>query len=110
MTETELKSTNKYGSIRTYSNLCQREFASKLEARRAEELALLERAGEISDLQYQVKFTLSKQPRVTITIDFAYVENRQQVYQDTKGVLTRDFRTKLAWLKQLHGVDVNLTK
>lgn len=100
----------KYGARRTYSELCDRVFASKLEARRGEELRLLEMAGEISDLRYQVGFVLSYKPKVTITIDFAYKENGIQKYEDTKGVLTRDFRTKMCWLKQLHDIDVLLSQ
>lgn len=100
---------NKYKAQRTWSALCQRFFASKAEARRGEELRLLELAGEITGLEYQVKFVLSKTPKVTITVDFAYTEKGQRIYEDTKGVLTRDFRTKLAWLEQSHGVEVSLT-
>ena len=99
----------KYHSIRTWSNLCNRWFASKAEAARGEELRLLEMAGEITDLHYQTKFVLAiKQPRITITIDFAYKEKGQQVYEDSKGVLTRDFRTKMEWLRQIHGIKVKL--
>ena len=101
---------NKYGAIRTWSNLCERWFASKAECRRGEELALLQKAGEITDLWFQVRFVLSKKPKHTITIDFAYLEDGKPVYEDTKGVLTRDFKTKLGWLKQLHNIDVKLTK
>lgn len=122
---------NKYGAKRTYSELCGRTFASKAECRRGEELALLEKAGEISDLKYQPKFVLCERPRITITLDFAYIDynelaigqkfgesNRMggteplgvDVYEDVKGVLTRDFRTKLAWLKEKYGIDVRLIK
>ncbi len=99
----------KYGSIRTYSALCQREFSSKREARRGEELHLSEMAGEISDLQYQVRFKLYDKPMVSITIDFSYIENGEKIFEDTKGVLTRDFRTKMCWLKQLHNIDIKLS-
>ena len=120
---------NKYGARRTYSELCGRWFHSKAEAVRGEDLALLERAGEISDLKYQVPFRLCDKPRITITIDFSYVvvkdyydysqtahkhdfhaPVRVQVYEDVKGMLIRDFRTKLAWLKEKYGVTVLLTK
>jgi len=99
---------NKYFATRTYSQLCGRTFDSKREAQRAEELKMLEMAGEISELQYQVPFVLSKVPKVTITIDFAYKENGKQVFEDAKGVLTRDFRTKLAWLKEKYNIEVML--
>jgi hypothetical protein len=101
---------NKYGAKRTFSVLCDRWFHSKAEAIRGEELALLERVGEISNLEYQVKFVLSQNPRVTISIDFAYDWNGDRIYEDTKGVLTRDFRTKLAWLKGKYNIDVMLSK
>ena len=111
---------NKYHAKRTYSELSKRWFASKAECRRGEELRLLEMGGEIANLQYQVKFVLSEKPKVTIAIDFAYLKDIRAigqrlydgtlVYEDTKGVLTRDFRTKLAWLKQQQGIEVLLTK
>jgi len=80
-----------------------------MESHRAEELELMQRGGIISDLQYQVKFKLNDKPKVSISIDFAYKENGQQIYEHTKGVLTRDFRTKLAWLKAVTGIDVILS-
>ncbi|KKL60810.1 hypothetical protein LCGC14_2201630 [marine sediment metagenome] len=114
---------NKYGARRTWSELCQREFASMKECRRAEELTLLEKAGEIDALEFQVPFVLSVKPKITITIDFKYKDYalreriladrtlRQTyiVYEDSKGMLTRDTRTKLAWLKEKHGIDVILS-
>jgi len=100
----------KYGAIRTFSALCNRWFASKAEAIRGEELALLERAGEISNLEYQVKFTLYEKPKVTISIDFAYDYNGDRIYEDQKGFMTRDFRTKLCWLKEKHNIDVVLSR
>jgi len=102
--------TSKYNARRTYSLLCERWFDSKAEAQRGEELALLERAGVIKDLQYQKRFVLCQKPKVTIKIDFAYREWGVQVYEDTKGVLTRDFRTKLAWLKERYGIEVRLVR
>ena len=107
---------NKYFAIRTYSMLCDRTFASKAEARRGEELFLLQKAGEIQSLRYQVKFQLSSEPKITVTIDFDYFDNpigqklTKRVLEDVKGVLTRDSRTKYAWLKQSFGLHVNLIK
>ena len=100
---------NKYHARRTWSELCQRTFDSKKEAVRGEELHLLELGDEISDLRYQVRFVLSDKPRVTIKIDFAYLEDGKRIFEDSKGVLTRDFRTKLAWLEQSQGVRVILS-
>ena len=100
---------NKYGARRTWSELCQRWFASKAEASRGEELRLLEMAGEITDLRYQVKFILSQSQKVSITVDFTYLEKGKRIFEDTKGILTRDFRTKMAWLKQQQGIDIILS-
>ena len=105
---------NKYHARRTYSNLCQREFASKWEAERAEQLRSMELAGEIKDLGYQVKFVLCEKPKITVSIDFVYWDYAYQpsrlTYEDAKGVLTRDSRTKYAWLKEKHGIVVKLMR
>ena len=100
----------KYHSVRTYSQLCGRFFASKLECKRAEELWLLQLAGEISGLEFQRRFVLSTNPRVSISLDFCYVENGKTILEDSKGFLTRDFRTKMAWLKNVYGLDVRLSR
>jgi len=101
---------NKYNARRIYSALCGRTFSSKAEAIRGEELALLERGGVIERLVYQDTFALCSDPKVTIAIDFSYVEFGERVYEDVKGVLTRDFRTKLCWLKEKHDIDVVLIR
>lgn len=106
-------SWNKYKAVKTYSELCQRTFSSKAEAKRGEELVLLERAGEISELQYQVKRILNTKThyRVTITIDFSYRQNGKRIYEDVKGYgVQRDFQVKLAWLQQMYGIEVNIIK
>ena len=103
--------SNKYGARRTYSLLCERWFDSRAEAKRGEELRLLEMASEISDLRYQVRFVLSASPKVAITIDFSYLdETGERVFEDVKGILTRDFRTKMTWLKEKLGIEVKLVK
>lgn len=103
----------KYNAIRTYSNLCGRTFDSKGEAKRAEELRGLEMTGEISGLHYQVPFPLATRQKegykVTVKIDFAYLKDGQQIYEDYKGFLTRDSRILYAWVKQLYGIDILLT-
>ncbi len=107
---TRLNFGNKYHAKRTWSNLFNRWFASKAESLRATELYLLQQGGLISNLELQKRFILSKKPLVAITIDFYYIKDDKDIYEDVKGILTRDFRTKLAWLKQLHGIDVTIIK
>ena len=101
---------NKFGAKKTYSALCQREFASRAEARRGEELALLQKAGVISCLEYQPKFVLCLKPRITYTADFRYVEDGKVTVEDVKGMLQRETRVKLAWLAEKNGIEVTLVK
>jgi ribonuclease BN (tRNA processing enzyme) len=102
------KKKNKYQAKRTYSELCQRTFASKKEARRGEELALMEREGLISGLEFQPRYPLSKDPRVTYTADFRYTENGKTIIEDAKGFLTEATRIKLAWVKEKYNIEIKL--
>jgi len=102
---------NKYRAKRTYSKLCERWFASKAETVRGEELYALELYGAIFNLEYQPKFVLSEKPKITYSADFRYKdENGAIIIEDVKGVLTRDTRTKLAWVKEKYGVEVELIR
>jgi hypothetical protein len=101
---------NKYGAVKTYSELCGRTFDSKAEAKRGEELALLERAGKITELEYQIPFKLCDKPKITVTIDFRYCLDDDYILEDVKGVLTRDSRTKYAWLRDKYGWEVKLIR
>lgn len=69
-------------------------FDSKKEAKRFQELLLLEKAGAIQDLKTQVKFTLIPSQRIDGKVverecyyvaDFTYIENGQLVVEDVKG-------------------------
>ena len=103
--------SNKYNARRTFSILCNRTFSSQSEAKRGEELRLLEMAGLIKDLEYQVRFVLSQKPRISITVDFAYTEDGVRKYEDVKGMgETREFRVKRIWLKEKYGVDIELVR
>lgn len=75
--------------------------ASLKECRRYGELVLLERAGRIRDLREQVRVPLCDhydKPLVYVA-DFVYWEpceddGWQEIYEDTKGVLTPVFKIK----------------
>lgn len=101
---------NKYHAKRTYSDLIKREFDSKSECVRAEELWLLEQADVIDDLQYQVPFELCKKPSIKIKVDFSYWLDGKLVFEDVKGMMTREARIKLAWLKEQQGIDVMIVE
>lgn len=80
---------SKFGARRT--TVGARTFDSKGEAYRAGQLALLERAGEIANLQHQVTFRLSA-AEITYRADFTYQERGRMVAEDFKGVETERFR------------------
>jgi len=91
-------------------------FDSDKEARRWASLNLLQRAGKISDLQRQEVIYLHglKEPLKTrtgkpmrITVDFAYrdTETGLRVYEDAKGMPTRDYEVRRA-VAAAQGVEV----
>jgi len=96
-------SRNKYGAKKT--QVGEVKFDSKKEATRWMELQLLERGGEISELRRQVKVELIGQYRplytrtgrkMKLTADFSYIENGELIYEDCKGMWTRDFEVRYA--------------
>jgi len=91
-------------------------FDSKAEHRRWEYLVMLERAGEISELQLQVPFELipaqvrprggRERPTVYIA-DFVYLDKAGvRVVEDVKGAVTPEFRLKRKLMLWRHGIEV----
>lgn len=108
-------SRNKYGAKKT--QVGDIKFDSKKEANRWMELQLLERAGEISDLKRQVKVELIGQYRpiytrtgrkMKITFDFSYIEDGVLIYEDTKGMPTRDYEVRVAVARAM-GLEIRET-
>lgn len=105
-------------------------FDSKKEYARFWELDELEKAGEISDLQRQVKFVLipaqyeeyerySKKTgkrlqdgrrmverECTYIADFVYIQDGAKVVEDTKGVRTKDYIIKRKLMLHVHGIKI----
>lgn len=107
-------------------------FDSKKEARRYQELKLLEKAGKIAALERQVKYLLipaQREPdvehykadgRVKIesgklierecayVADFRYLDlsNREWVVEDTKGIKTKDYIIKRKLMLWVHGIRI----
>lgn len=103
-------------------------FDSAKEAQRYYELKLLERAGEISDLQTQVEFVLIPEQREPDIIgkrggvkkgksielkcsyyaDFVYTDNRtgEKVVEDTKGFRTTEYIIKRKLMLWVHGIRI----
>lgn len=96
-------SRNKYGAKKT--QVGEIKFDSKKEAARWMELQLLAQVGEINALRRQVKIDLIGQYRplytrtgrkMRLTADFSYIENGELIYEDCKGMWTRDFEVRYA--------------
>jgi hypothetical protein len=103
-------------------------FDSKKEAKRYQELLLLEKAGVIKDLQRQVKYVLIPAqyegdyigPRggyhkgkmlereCAYVADFVYFDMRIPTYvvEDTKGVKTKDYIIKRKLMLWRHGIRI----
>lgn len=115
----------KYGNRKV--ELDGMEFDSKREAKRWTQLRLLEKAGEISDLDRQVEFELipvQKEPdrtgprggiirghviekRVAYVADFTYRDrNGDLVVEDSKGFRTPDYVLKRKLMLWIHGIRI----
>jgi hypothetical protein len=90
-------------------------FASKAEARRYQELKLLQQAGEIRDLTIRRRFPLrcpgSNGDALTVSyyeddFDYWHIATRKRVVEDVKGVRTPVYRLKRKWLKLEYGIDI----
>ena len=92
-------------------------FDSKKEYGRYQELKLLERAGQISDLRRQVPFELVPRQIVNGKVversvkyiaDFTYRENGQFVVEDVKSDATRTdaYKIKKKLMLSVHGVRI----
>lgn len=101
-------------------------FDSKKELRRYNELKVLERVGEISHLQRQVKFVLIPTQRTEDKIgvrggvikgkllekecsyyaDFVYEENGETVVEDVKGMRTTEYVIKRKLMLYIHNIKI----
>ena len=109
-------------------------FDSKREYRRWRDLTLLERAGEIKNLQRQVPYLLipeqrapstevykkgsrAGQPkpgpvlerRVVYIADFVYQQNGETVVEDTKGMRTKEYVIKRKLMLYRYGIRIKET-
>lgn len=114
MTWRGLDRHTKFGNtpMRCRSNILHH---SKLEARRCDELAILQSAGEISRLQAH------PQPQYSLDVngvhicdvrpDFEYVDrDGNLVTEDTKGVQTEISKLKFRLFEALHGRPVQIVR
>lgn len=122
---------NKYGNKKVVID--GEIFDSKREARRYQELKLLERCGAIYNLKRQVTYELIPAQRekstrvytkgrkkgqpiegkviekaVTYIADFVYKDNvaGKEIVEDTKGMRTRDYIIKRKLMLYIHGIKI----
>jgi hypothetical protein len=102
-------SRGKYGAVKTDG------MDSGKEANRWAELLLLQRAGEISNLERQVEYVLPG--NIKAVIDFRYHEDGQVVLEDAKGIdrktgkvitMTRTARNKYKQIRAIYGLEVRI--
>ena len=83
-------------------------FASLKEGRRYKELKLLEKSGQIQNLELQPRYDLIIN---SIKIgfykaDFRYNENGKQVVEDVKGYKTDVYKLKKKMIKAVYNIDI----
>lgn len=105
---------SKYGAIKTVCKAKHRH-ASRKEAKRCDELSLLEKAGEIAGLTQQPKYDIWIESGdfhakiCTYVADFRYKEGGATIVEDVKGVRTSTYRLKRKLMKIVHGIDIRET-
>lgn len=104
-------SYNKYHAIPTLVDGIR--FDSKKEAKRYQELKLLEKAHEIRELKLQVPFVLIEKSKygreVTYIADFTYYEGDKFIVEDVKGVKTSTYRVKKRLVAEKYGIKIKET-
>jgi hypothetical protein len=103
-----------------YNNTKYQGYASKKEYYRASELKLLEKAGEISNLEEQVSYELIPsqydiingkkkcvEKSVKYIADFQYIDKYGNlVVEDTKGMRTSTYIIKRKLMLYFHGIKI----
>ena len=121
-------SDNKYGNRKIFED--GDEFDSRKEYRRWKELLLLLKAGEITHLQRQVKYTLiptQREPDIIgprggvrpgkliekkayYVADFVYIDkDGKTVVEDCKGMRTKEYILKRKLMLYVHGIRIKET-
>ena len=100
----------KFGNVKTVVDGIT--FDSKLEAKRYQELMLMQKAGLISELVLQEAFiVIPKQQGERATIykaDFSYRdENGQKIVEDSKGMRTADYVIKRKLMLFVHHIKIS---
>lgn len=125
-----MRSSNKYRNVKVRA-IDGTVFDSHKEARRWQELLLLQKAGEITELRRQVEYELIPaqyetyerygkdgkrlkdgvrllERKVTYVADFVYTitETGENIVEDAKGVRTKDYIIKRKLMLAVHSIKV----
>ena len=108
---------SKYHNQKTFYR--GRRYDSKKEAKRAQDLDFMQRAGLISGLQKQVEYLLIPSQYRTVNgkrkcverpckyvADFVYWQNGRLVVEDTKGYRTPDYVIKRKLMLQVYDIQI----
>lgn len=113
----------KYGNKETLSDDGIK-FGSKKEKKRYDDLLLMQRNGEIKDLELQPRFSLidsvkfagtdRAKPAIRYFADFAYTDTKtgQRIIEDVKSKITREspiYRMKKHMMLAIHGIEIKET-
>jgi hypothetical protein len=106
----EASKPNKYGAKKVTTP--QGVFDSQIEHRRWLQLEQMQRAGLITGLRRQIPFELVvngvRIGKFTADHQWTDCKTGQQVTEDVKGVIVRDFTLRVKLVKALYGVDVTV--
>lgn len=107
---------NKYRAKKTVSHGIT--FDSRAEARRYDELLILARTGEVTNIRRQVPFLLAPavklqgrtKPAIKYIADFCYDSWGKPVVEEVKGAITPVFRIKQHLMATVHGIHLNIVR
>jgi hypothetical protein len=92
-------------------------FDSKWEAERYGQLASMQMAGVIKDLQRQIKYDIivNDQKICRYIADFVYTlinedGSKEEIVEDAKGVQTTDFVIKKKLMKAIYNINIKISK
>ena len=104
---------NKYNAIKTTVDGIT--FDSQAEARRYQELKLLERSGEITGLELQPTFDILPKHKdiegktvrsMNYRADFRYLSGGQLIVEDVKGMKTQVYRLKKKLVEYIYKIKI----
>lgn len=106
------KTKSKYKNQKVVVN--EIKFDSKKEAKRYQELLLMQKVGLITDLKRQVPFILvpafnlnkKRYRNMSYIADFTYKQNGKEIVEDTKGYRTEVYRIKKKLMAYIYQIEI----